>query len=312
MKDKDTYNIRQVIELTGVSEFTLRGWESRYGAVEPERNKTGRRLYSRLDILKIRLLIDLIQQGHRISHIAKLTLEQLQEILTQSTSQSVQSSQDEVSLKNPALNSIDQILALAISYKWDELQKMMRQNLKQFSPKSFVFDFVLPLISEIAHRVSRGELSVAQEHILSAHIKESLFYVRSQSKLRDRKGLRFVLATPEGDFHELGILIASTLNSIYGVREIYLGPHVPKKDLCETVLRFQATHILISATVTKAEGAADDFLKLINFVDRHLNSKVQILLAGRACYSTEIALRRSFTILRSFLEYEKLLQSQIS
>ena len=47
------YPMRTVVKLTGVEAHRIRFWESRYGLVTPERDESGRRLFSREDVARI-------------------------------------------------------------------------------------------------------------------------------------------------------------------------------------------------------------------------------------------------------------------
>src|SRR5687768_15199559 len=81
----DRVNSIQVAgRLTGLSPSLIRAWEQRYGAVEPDRTSTQRRLYSQADIDRLRLLKELTASGHAISQIAKLPDAKLRELTIQS------------------------------------------------------------------------------------------------------------------------------------------------------------------------------------------------------------------------------------
>ena len=61
--------IGAVTQLTGISGHTLRKWESRYGAIEPVRTETGRRMYTQTHVRRLVLLRDLIRLGHQIGQL---------------------------------------------------------------------------------------------------------------------------------------------------------------------------------------------------------------------------------------------------
>ncbi len=71
------YRIGAVSKTTGIPVSTLRIWETRYGAFKPFKTEGQQRLYGELDVSKAMLLKQLSQQGHAISAIANLDLEQL-------------------------------------------------------------------------------------------------------------------------------------------------------------------------------------------------------------------------------------------
>jgi DNA-binding transcriptional MerR regulator len=45
-----TYNLKAVVQETGLKPDTLRAWERRYGQPQPQRTLGGHRLYSQQDI----------------------------------------------------------------------------------------------------------------------------------------------------------------------------------------------------------------------------------------------------------------------
>lgn len=71
------YTIGVVARRTNINPETLRVWERRYQMVVPQRNLTGRRLYSEDDILKLSLVKKLTEAGHPVSGLADLTVEAL-------------------------------------------------------------------------------------------------------------------------------------------------------------------------------------------------------------------------------------------
>jgi DNA-binding transcriptional MerR regulator len=71
------YTIGVVARRTNINPETLRVWERRYQMVVPQRNLTGRRLYSEGDILKLSLVKKLTEAGHPVSGLAELSIEAL-------------------------------------------------------------------------------------------------------------------------------------------------------------------------------------------------------------------------------------------
>jgi len=71
------YTIGVVARRININPETLRVWERRYQMVVPQRNLTGRRLYSEDDILKLSLVKKLTEVGHPVSGLADLTVDAL-------------------------------------------------------------------------------------------------------------------------------------------------------------------------------------------------------------------------------------------
>lgn len=84
--NKHQYTIGVVARRTQTHPETLRVWERRYNLIVPGRSETGRRLYSENDITKLLLVKELTDLGHSVSSLADLSIDELKERLSASTS----------------------------------------------------------------------------------------------------------------------------------------------------------------------------------------------------------------------------------
>ena len=81
MSSDNTYAIGAVSRLLGLSTHALRKWEIRHGAVAPARSEGGDRRYSRDDLERLTKLKELVDAGHPIGTIARLSGAELDELL---------------------------------------------------------------------------------------------------------------------------------------------------------------------------------------------------------------------------------------
>jgi methanogenic corrinoid protein MtbC1 len=299
-KATDSYTIRQVVDLTGLSEFTLRGWENRYEAFRPNRTATGRRMYSQSDLQKAILLRELLLRDHRIGEIADLSVAALRDLLEDESGESPQA-------PGPYKAQRENIFRHLSLQNWNELKDELRRATRKDKPLAVLADLIAPLVQELGQLVAAGIVSISQEHIFSALLKERL-YVLSESARKGNKNARFVVAAPEGDFHELGILIAHAMLAHSGFPSLYLGPNTPKKDLGETIHRFGATHVLLGSTVSRKEGAKEDLYTFLHFLDRHLSRETSIWLGGRNAANPFGEVQRSVVRFSSLGQFEKALR----
>ncbi len=287
------YTIRQMIELTGLSEFTIRGWENRYQAFQPRRGETGRRVYSKSDVERALLMRELIQRGRKISSIANLSNAKLAQIFAETEKQ-----------KSGDLE-VPPLVAEALEYlslqKWEELESCIKAVGGKNAQK-LILEFFLPAIFALNEAVRSGRISISQEHIFSSFLKEKIFAVlhelrNPKEKIASKR--RFILAAPEGDYHEIGILLAHLLVRAHGHTSLYLGPHTPARDLSETALRFGASDVFIVSTVSPKHGAKQDTLAYVHEVQKRVGEEMHILLAGAAAPSGKSP-KPTFTILPNF------------
>ena len=80
------FGIGAVVARTGLSAPGIRMWEKRYGAVDPGRSDSNRRLYLAEDVERLALMKRLTDRGHAISTIANLGLMDLEERLEKAES----------------------------------------------------------------------------------------------------------------------------------------------------------------------------------------------------------------------------------
>ena len=78
--------IRVVAQRTGLTPATIRAWERRYGAVVPTRSGGGQRVYSDLDVQRLRTLKALTDAGRGISMVAGLSPMDAEALLTEDLS----------------------------------------------------------------------------------------------------------------------------------------------------------------------------------------------------------------------------------
>lgn len=80
-ESRAAYRSGVAARLAGLSAETLRVWERRYDLSDTRRSESGQRLYSADQVRRLSLLKQLVDQGHAIGVLAKLPLEQLQELI---------------------------------------------------------------------------------------------------------------------------------------------------------------------------------------------------------------------------------------
>ena len=85
--DPKRYPMRAVSEATGLTAHVIRVWEKRYSAVVPFRTPTNHRLYSEEDIERLKLLKVAIEAGQKISKIARLSSDDISNLIGEGLSQ---------------------------------------------------------------------------------------------------------------------------------------------------------------------------------------------------------------------------------
>jgi MerR family transcriptional regulator, light-induced transcriptional regulator len=245
------FNIQVASQLSGVATATIRAWEKRYKAVSPERGENKHRLYSESDIEKLALLYKLTELGQSIGKIAHLDIDELKKIF----STLLHRPYDEREVVTPHHEKVDLVkmranfqIALA-SYKIDILSHELEKAKATIGPRDLCLEVFVPLYYEIGQKVEKGELTVAQEHTLSAifsfHLGHMIgMYYQEQNLRKDL----ILITTPEGEHHQLGILGAALLCIHHRFRFIYLSSDMPAASLAEAANSLKPKYLLLGAT----------------------------------------------------------------
>lgn len=218
--------MRAVVQLTGLSSDTLRIWERRHRAVVPQRINS-HRLYSDQDIHRLQLLKRAVDHGHSISQIARLSNEKLEKLPLTNAPQL-----DESAQHNQFEREVATLVGYLQNYQIDLLEESLGKLASFLMPGPFVHQVVLPLLREVGLAWSKGQLNVAQEHILSFSLRRILSTLAAM-QYRERTQTPIIFATPSGQLHEFGILAGAMLATAYGFPVLYVGASVPLEDLIQ-------------------------------------------------------------------------------
>jgi methylmalonyl-CoA mutase cobalamin-binding domain/chain len=292
--------IRVVVRRTGVPADLLRAWERRYGVVRPERAETGRRLYSDADIEKLRLLRGLVQAGRRISDVAGLTLAELRGLAEEDRESAVRdivAADSAVGRAAPGSQDPAQWLAESIR----AVEELDRERLRDVLTRAAIVlsrpqlrkDVLVPLIQEIGERWSNGSLRIVHEHVATAVIRsfvgslvEANGYAPAQRQL--------IIATPPGQNHELGALLAAATAGDLGWGVLYLGPNLPAEEIAAAALQRNARAVGLSLVYPGDDPGLPDQLRKLR---RYLGSDVTIFVGGQAAGAYEEVLRETGCLL---------------
>ena len=184
---------------------------------------------------------------------------------------------------------------------------------KSISDLSFLLEIVAPLLREVGQKVATGELDVYHEHAASAIIRNFLTgLLYTAQRLPKAEGRpQIVFATPEGDHHEFGILIAAILLALRGTKVLYLGPNMPSASLASAVAAVKADILVLSCSAPKATLSPADLKKFVTSMATQLNPRASLWFGGpRVSEIASLAplLRRNHALLNRFEDLDRLLK----
>lgn len=266
MREANKYPIKVVSQLTGLTPDTLRAWERRYGAIAPQCDEAGVRLYSEDDLERLKLLRRAVEAGHRISRIAALPLEELQ---------GLSSLRPGTSAHGARLDAVERILEAIKRFEYVEADVELGHAASLMSSHQLVYRVALPLMKEVGDRWAHHVLGVANEHLASALLRNllgTLLRITPTSR-----PARLLLTTPTGEAHEMGLLSVALLAAAHGYSVCYLGPNLPVHEIAYAAVRARSD--VVGLSLVYAEDP-DERAREVRAVADALAPSVQLWLGG--------------------------------
>ena len=278
MEELYKYPIKVVSQMTGLSAFVIRAWEKRYNVVIPSRTDTNRRLYSEEDIEKLRLLNDAVHKGHNIGGIAKLSIKELRAVLERKQNNTTAITGSPVEM----LSDVDSIISNCIeaikAYDAKTLETILLKASSRMSQPILIENLIIPLVYKVGDMWHDGTIRVANEHLASSVIRTFLTNLIEQYIFTENAPI-LISATPRGQDHELGALIAAVVAASSGWKVIYLGPNLPVEEIAAVTDNLEAKAIALSLVYPNDDPLLrKDLLNL----KKMLQENIAIIIGGRA------------------------------
>jgi MerR family transcriptional regulator, light-induced transcriptional regulator len=223
--------IGELSRRSGVSPELLRAWERRYGLLQPERTTGGLRLYSAADFERVQAMQRHIDDGLAAREAADLAKQPRAAPSPETT-------------RMPAAARAS--LARATE-AFDEpaAQALIDQLLARTTVDTLLSEIVIPFLHELGDRWERGEVSIAQEHFASNLLRGRLLgLARGWGR---GTGPRALLACPEGERHDLGLIAFGLALRERGWRIDYLGSDTPIASIAEAAATLEPELLVLSA-----------------------------------------------------------------
>ena len=271
------HSLRVVTQRTGLSTHVVRVWEKRYGAVKPMRTSTNRRVYSDAEIERLTLLRLATVAGHGIGAIANLPLERLKVLVAKAEPSGLAQS---VAGKPLSLPETFQESCLTAVKQMDarRFEEALQRALIALGHQGLLRQVVAPLSQTIGELWRSGEVTAAHEHFLSASLKIFLGQMAKQfATSENAPGI--IVATPAGQLHELGALMANMAAAHLGWRTIYLGTSLPAAEIAGAAAQNRVSAVALSLVYPEDDPNLPE--ELVN-LRRFLPQQIQIITGGRA------------------------------
>ena len=286
-----------VTKRTGLSPHVIRVWERRYGAVTPNRTEGGQRTYSEEDVSRLSLLRSLSDAGHKISAIANLPTEALENLWRREQPATTPGPEPDDRLVSEMLRAISKMDRAAF-------EELLRRAALKFGAHAALENVIAPVAERVGDLWREGKLTAAHEHFATVSIRQFLWgSIRPYSANSKSPGI--LLTTPTGQLHELGAIIVGAAASDIGWRVLYLGPSLPPPEIASAAVQHQVRAVALSIVYPEDDVELPGELETLR---KLLPPEIALIAGGRAAPAYTETLTRIGAVQPSSLTqlYEKL------
>jgi DNA-binding transcriptional MerR regulator/methylmalonyl-CoA mutase cobalamin-binding subunit len=277
MKIRYVYPIRYVAQQTGLSTHVIRVWEKRYQAVVPKRTESNRRMFSGMDIERLKMLRTAVRIGHSISQIAGLPAEELVQLvkLDVADASKVFTARESGSLD--ATYFYDQSLSTVLNFDAKGLESVLDRAAVHLSKMELIKAVIEPLCQKIGELWAQGELKVINEHMTTTVIRSFLWNLLRSAQVSETSP-KIVIATPAGHQHELGALAIALIACESNWQPLYFGPSLPAEEIAAAVTYADARAVALSITYLEDSHQLNLEVKKLR---RYLDDAITIFIGGQ-------------------------------
>ncbi len=268
-------------QLSGLSTHVIRIWERRYGAMNPTRTDTNRRMFCEEAIRRLKLLRELTENGHRIGNVAQRPTDELQKLVDQQLQQTVSASAcastDTTPLESPH-QFVDLCIEASKAYDGDKVRRVLLRARQHLGQRGMLHHVICPLIHNIGDAWQAGNLRPSHEHVATSVIREMLMtpVPGSQTAVNAPE---LIITTPSGETHELGAMLVAASARDLGWKVIYLGPNLPIEEIAACAATRRARAVALSVVYPERCAITEDKLRRMRQL---LPEPMALIIGGRA------------------------------
>jgi DNA-binding transcriptional MerR regulator/methylmalonyl-CoA mutase cobalamin-binding subunit len=271
------HGIKVVSRHTGLSAHVIRIWEKRYGAVEPARTDTNRRLYSEEQIERLGLLRDITRAGHSIGLVAKLRTEELRKLAAEASGDKGGGTGAPTKGAG-ATPLLEECIAAVKALNSGKLEEALKHAATALGAQGLLQRVIAPLAQTIGELWRDGSITAAHEHFASAVIRTFLGHAAKPFAGVEGAPV-LVVATPSGQLHELGALLVGAAASNLGWHVTYLGASLPAAEIAGAARQNRVRAVALSLVYPEDDPRLEGELARLREL---LPSETVLMAGGRA------------------------------
>lgn len=213
------FSISQLAQFSGIKAHTIRMWEQRYNALQPQRSEGNTRHYDGDQLRRLLNIVSLMSSNYKVSQLCSMNDEELFRLIEERYKTAVG--------ENDTEYFVGQLISAGMNYDEYYFQKTFSHCLLKFGLEKTYKEVIYPMLHRIGLMWTCNSLPPAQEHYMINLLKQKLFTAIDSLPPEKEDADVWLLFLPEDEFHEIGLLFSSYFLKSQGMKVIYLGANVP-------------------------------------------------------------------------------------
>ncbi|MBX7240559.1 MAG: MerR family transcriptional regulator [Bacteroidia bacterium] len=260
------YSISEIERLTQIKAPTLRIWEKRYGLTFSKRTENKIRFYEEQDLLVLLQITNLIQAGFKISTILKMTSDERKENIIRCLH-----SDSEVEL------FVNQLIVAMFELNENLFHMVCKHCFQTNGVEETMIKVIYPFLERIGLLWITENINPAREHFVSNLIRQKLIAETDKLPVPEKaQNNSFLLFLPEGELHEVSLLLLNYMLRRRGNHTLYLGQNTPLEEVAASISHYPATYVCTILTSSLTQEVHSLLQSLEQFT-----GKSRVVVGGR-------------------------------
>jgi hypothetical protein len=163
------------------------------------------------------------------------------------------------------LKQLNKVIESGLTFDKALFHQVINESLDKYDTLYVYKNILLPALNRIGYLWLTNDILPSQEHFLSELIKQKLYSRIDREKNDDLQDKEvWLLFLPEGEHHEIGLLVANLILTENKKSVIYLGQSVPLKSLEILNDYFTIDKILFFAVANSSINRLEDVISDLN------------------------------------------------
>lgn len=277
------YSIKQVAAMLGIRAVTIRAWENRYSAVTPERTESGYRMYTEENVADLRWLKEQVEL-HQTNISEAVRMLKVNKLNPPEAAVPTPIMAPVPTMEEAYARMADQIYDSLYNFQGERANGLIDFGFTMYGYDSMFYHVLVPILVRVGDAWEQGRASVAQEHFMTQLISQRFYQFFHLFPIYPH--LPKVLALcPEGEHHQVGLLLFSLFMRKNGAEVLYLGANTPEEGIFPIIREQKIKLVCLSIT---SPGLLE---KCDQLVERIMNEfpHIRFVLGGKGYERAEHA-----------------------